>query len=126
MSRQTPLQEKHKIEFDLAPVQHARNGTITTVQCLFCVHIRREKRDGPAIKRQHTKNPAIVYDIVGNPFFNPKEDEEDDDSEPITKANAMKLFKLQEDRLYLVIIKNSLRFNLAIEHVSVGLSFRQL
>jgi hypothetical protein len=38
----------------------------------------------------------------------------------------MKLFKLQEDGLYLVIIKNSLRFNLTIEHVSVGLSFRQI
>jgi hypothetical protein len=69
--------------------------------------------------------PAIVNDIVGNLFFNPKEDEEDDDSEPITTANAMKLFKLQEDESYLVIIKNSMRFNLAIEHVSVGLSFRQ-
>jgi len=31
--------------------------------------------------------PAIVDDIVGNLFFNPKEDEEDDDSKPITKAN---------------------------------------
>jgi hypothetical protein len=69
--------------------------------------------------------PAIIDDIVGNLFFNPKEDEEDDDSEPITKANTMKLFKLQEDGSYLVIIKNSLHFNLAIEHVSVGLSFRQ-
>jgi len=63
--------------------------------------------------------PAIVDDIVGNLFFNPKEDEEDDDSKPITKANAMKLFKLQEDRSYLVIIKNLLHFNLAIEHVFV-------
>ncbi len=68
---------------------------------------------------------VIVDDIVGNLFFNPKEDEEDDDLELITKANAMKLFKLQEDGSYLVIIKNSLRFNLAIEHVSVGLSFHQ-
>jgi hypothetical protein len=68
---------------------------------------------------------AIVNDINGNLFFNPKEDEEDDDLEPITKANAMKLFKLQEDGSYLVIIKNSLRFNLAIENVSVGLSFHQ-
>jgi hypothetical protein len=154
------------------------------------VHIGREKRDGPTIKRQRMKNvqlfqfpfrpecykshmqsqhtdewvkyqtlspadklayfnkkeatrinafldkdcdsltfvisqPAIVDDIVGNLFFNPKEDEEDDDSEPITKANAMKLFKLEEDGSYLVIIKNSLRFNLAIEHVSVGFLFRQ-
>jgi hypothetical protein len=38
--------------------------------------------------------PAIVDGIVGNQFFNPKEDEEDDDSESITKANAMKLVKL--------------------------------
>jgi hypothetical protein len=38
--------------------------------------------------------PAIVDGIVGNLFFNPKEDEEDNDSESITKANAMKLFKL--------------------------------
>jgi hypothetical protein len=60
---------------------------------------------------------TIVDDIVGNLFFNPKED---DNLEPITKANAMKLFKLQEDGSYLVIIKNSLRFNLAIEHVFVG------
>ncbi len=190
MSCQTPFQEKHKLEFGLAPVQRAPDGTITTVQCLFCVHIGREKRDGPAVKRQHTKNvqlfqfpfrpecykshmqsqhtdewakyqtlspvdklayfnkkeatrinafldkdcdnltfaisqPTIVDDIVGNLFFNLKEDEEDDNSESITKANAMKLFKLQEDGSYLVIIKNSLRFNLAIEHVFVGLSFRQ-
>jgi hypothetical protein len=38
--------------------------------------------------------PAIVNDIVGNLFFNPEGDEEDDGSKPITKANAMKLFKL--------------------------------
>jgi hypothetical protein len=38
----------------------------------------------------------------------------------------MKLFKLQEDGSYLVIIKNSLHFNLVIEHVSVGLSFHQI
>jgi len=162
MSRQTPFQEKHKIEFGLTPVQREPNGTITTVECLFCVHIGREKRDGPAVKRQRTKNvqlfqfpfrpecykshmqsqhtnewakyqtlsladklayfnkkeatginafldkdcdsltfaisqPTIVDDIIGNLFFNPKEDNEDNDSEPITKANAMKLFKLQED-----------------------------
>jgi hypothetical protein len=68
--------------------------------------------------------PTIVDDVVGDLFFHPEEDEEDDASEPITKANAMKLFKLQEDGSYLVTIKNSLRFNLAIQHVSIGLSFR--
>jgi hypothetical protein len=69
--------------------------------------------------------PTIVDDVVGDLFFHPEEDEEDYASEPITKANAMKLFKPQEDGSYLVTIKNFLRFNLAIWHVSVGLSFRQ-
>jgi hypothetical protein len=59
MSRQTPFQEKHKIEFSLTPVQRALDGTITTVQCMFCVHIGREKRDGLAIKRQRTKNVQL-------------------------------------------------------------------
>ena len=66
--------------------------------------------------------PAIVDDIVWGLFINP---EEDHDSEPITKLNAMKLFKLHKVGSYLVIIKNSVRFNLAIEHVLVGISFRQ-
>jgi len=37
----------------------------------------------------------------------------------------MKLFKPQEDGSYLVTIKNFLRFDLAIQHISVGLSFQQ-
>jgi len=52
--------------------------------------------------------PTIVDDVVGDLFFHPEEDEEDDASEPIMKANAMKLFKPQEDRSYLETIKNSL------------------
>jgi hypothetical protein len=32
---------------------------ITTVQCLFCVHIRSEKHEGPDVKRQHTKNTQL-------------------------------------------------------------------
>jgi hypothetical protein len=69
--------------------------------------------------------PTIIDDVVGDLFFHPEEDEEDDASESIMKANAMKLFKSQEDRSYLVMIKNSLRFDLAIRHISIGLSFRQ-
>jgi len=69
--------------------------------------------------------PTIVDDVVGDLFFHPKEDEKDDASKPITKVNAMKLFKLQEDGSYLVTIKNSLRFNLAIRHVFIRLSFQQ-
>jgi hypothetical protein len=52
--------------------------------------------------------PTIVNDVVGDLFFHPEEDEEDDASELIMKANAMKLFKPQEDGSYLVTIKNSL------------------
>jgi hypothetical protein len=29
------------------------------VQCLFCVHIEREKHEGPSVKRQHTKNTQL-------------------------------------------------------------------
>ncbi len=38
--------------------------------------------------------PTIINDVVGDLFFHPEEDEEDDASEPIMKANALKLFKL--------------------------------
>jgi hypothetical protein len=67
--------------------------------------------------------PTIVDDVVGDLFFHSEEDEEHDVSEPIMKANPMKLFKPQEDASYLVMIKNSMRFDLAIRHVSVGLSY---
>jgi hypothetical protein len=69
--------------------------------------------------------PTIVDDVVGDLFFHPEEDEKDDAFEPVTKANAMKLFKPQEDGSYLVTIKNYVRFDLAIWHVSIGLLFRQ-
>ncbi|KAH9244818.1 hypothetical protein BASA81_017758 [Batrachochytrium salamandrivorans] len=62
--------------------------------------------------------PAIVDRVVMNLFFHPEEDKESEDTEPITKANAMKLFQLQEDGSYVVVIKNSLRFDLVIQHVS--------
>ncbi|CAK9232025.1 unnamed protein product [Sphagnum troendelagicum] len=141
MSRQTSFQDKHNVEYGLQPVERLVGSVITTMQCLFYVHIRRKKHEGPGVKRQRTKNtfldkdkdslqfviskPTIVNDVVGDLFFHSEEDEEDDASKPITKANAMKLFKLQDDESYLVTIKNSLQFDLAIRHVSVGLSFRQ-
>lgn len=51
MSQKTPFHVKHGVEFGLQPVQRSVQGTITTVQCLFCVHIGREKRDGAGVKR---------------------------------------------------------------------------
>ena len=38
----------------------------------------------------------------------------------------MKLFKVQDDGSYVVTIKNPVQFQLAVDHVSVGLSFRQI
>ncbi|KAH9244097.1 hypothetical protein BASA81_018528 [Batrachochytrium salamandrivorans] len=58
-------------------------------------------------------------------FFPSRGEQERQRTELIIKANTMKLFQLQEDGSYVVVIKNSLRFDLAIQHVSVGLSFRQ-
>jgi hypothetical protein len=67
----------------------------------------------------------IVEVLIGELFFHPAEDEEDEDSTPITKADAMQLFVKQDDGSYVVTIKNRLRFNLALDHTAVGLSFRQ-
>ncbi len=42
------------------------------------------------------------------------------------KKNAMKLFYKKDDALlYTVTIKDCLRFNLAMDYVGIGLSFRQ-
>jgi hypothetical protein len=68
----------------------------------------------------------IVEVLIGELFFHPEEDEEDEDSMPITIANAMKLFVKQDDRSYAVTIKNPLRFNLALNDTAVGLSFDRL
>lgn len=190
MSRQTPFNESHRILYGVEPIERSLYGAISVVQCQFCVHLGREKREGPVVKRQRTKNtqlfkfpfraesyknhlesqhtddwkkyqlfdeeakkkffkemdasgirsyvetdrdllrftisqPAIVDVIIGDLFFLPEQYEVGGESEAITKTNAMKLFKLQEDGSYVITIKNPLRFNLAIEHVSVGLSFRQ-
>ena len=190
MSRQTPFNESHRILYGVEPIERSLNGAISVVQCQFCVHLGREKREGPVVKRQRTKNtqlfkfpfrsesyknhlesqhtddwkkyqllaveakkkffkemdtsgirsyvetdrdllrftisqPAIVDVIIGDLFFLPEQYEVGGESEAIIKTNAMKLFKLQEDGSYVITIKNPLRFNLAIEHVSVGLSFRQ-
>jgi hypothetical protein len=190
MSRQTPFQTKHVLEYGLKIVKRSPSGSVETVPCQFCVFFGREMREGAGVKRNRTKKvqlfqfpfrpenygnhlksrhsddwakyqalsskaklsffnqrevsgihtfldkenysleftifqPAIVDSLIEDLFFNPSQDEEDDDSTPVTKANAMKLFKLQKDGIYRVTIKNPLRFQFAIDHISVGLSFRQ-
>jgi hypothetical protein len=75
----------------------------------------------------------IVDDLIGTLYFHPEDDVEDGDVAPLSKANAMKLFKLDENTdgtttaatSYSVTIKNVMRFWLAIDHTSAGLLFRQ-
>ena len=85
---------------------------------------------------------GIVETIVGNLFFRDDEQPEDnngDDSgddvdvagvtalkvvkQAKRKINAMKLFVQQEEKPqpYAVTIKNVMRFELAMEHVSIGM-----
>ncbi len=59
MSRQTLFQDKHAVEYGLQPVLRLVGGVITTVQCLLCVLIEREKHEGPSVKRQRTKNTQL-------------------------------------------------------------------
>ncbi|PTQ32361.1 hypothetical protein MARPO_0099s0002, partial [Marchantia polymorpha] len=67
-----------------------------------------------------------IVNLIEDLFFHPDDDAADGDQEPITKANAMKLFKRDEgSESRSVVIKNQLRFWLAIDHTSSGLSFRQ-
>jgi hypothetical protein len=42
------------------------------------------------------------------------------------KRNAMKLFEKNEEPHCTAMIKNMVRFELAIDHVSIGMSFRQV
>jgi hypothetical protein len=82
-------------------------------------------------------SPAIVEFIGENMFRQDDELEaakiEVDDVSPALAAetatkirrNAMKLFIVPEDRTYNVTIKNVMRFTLAVDYVSIEMSFRQ-
>ena len=71
--------------------------------------------------------------FIGTLYFHPEDDVEDGDDTPLSKANAMKLFKLDENSdgtttaatSYSVTIKNVMRLWLVIDHTSAGISFRQ-
>jgi hypothetical protein len=67
----------------------------------------------------------IVEVIIGDMFFKPELDEEDEELEPITKTNAMKLFKQQPDGSYVAKVTNPALYDLVLKHTSIGLSFRQ-
>jgi len=62
----------------------------------------------------------VVDNIIADLFFH-----EGDKRNSTSKTCAMKLFKVQDDGSYVVTIKNPVRFQLAVDHVFVGLSFCQ-
>jgi len=67
----------------------------------------------------------IVNELIGDLYFHIDDDVADGDDRPILKANVMRFFQLDEgDVTYYVTIKNPLRFWLAIDHTSSGLSFQ--
>jgi len=87
---------------------------------------------------------SIVDSIIGDLFFRDHEaiydfDSDSSDDDDVAgadarkaariskqKVNALKLFeRMEEEPHYSVTIKNVMRFNLAIDHVSIGMSFRQ-
>jgi hypothetical protein len=65
----------------------------------------------------------IVEDIVAQLFFRP-----DDDLDVLSLEKSMALFKKVPDTTtsYCITIKNVKRFELALDHTSIGLSFHQM
>jgi hypothetical protein len=69
----------------------------------------------------------IVDELIGDLYFHLDDDAVDGDDRPISKANAMRLFQLNEGgAMYSITIKNPLCFWLVIDHTSSGLSFWQI
>jgi hypothetical protein len=72
-----------------------------------------------------TITSKIVDQMIGDFYFHPDDDAIDGDGRPISKANAMKLFQLDEgSATYFMTIKNPLCLWLAIDHTSSNLSFQ--
>jgi hypothetical protein len=64
----------------------------------------------------------IVEDIIGQLFFRPN-----DDLDTLSLKKSMAFFKKVFDTMtsYCIIVKNVKQFELALDHTSIGLSFRQ-
>ena len=66
MSRHTPFQTKHELEFGLKIVKCSSLRVVETVQCQLFVHNGRETRVGPGAKRKRTNN-IKVYTLPFQP-----------------------------------------------------------
>ncbi|CAM6003781.1 unnamed protein product [Sphagnum balticum] len=96
MSRKTPFQLPHALEFGLLISGRDTKSLVTSVMCRFY--------------------------IVAQLFFRP-----DDDLDMLSLEKSMALFKKVPDTTtsYCITIRNLKRFELALDHTSIGLSFRQ-
>jgi hypothetical protein len=57
---------------------------------------------------------GIVEVIIGDMFFKPELDEDDEEMELITKTNALKLFHQQDDNSYVAKVNNVILYNLTL------------
>ncbi|CAK9238270.1 unnamed protein product [Sphagnum troendelagicum] len=96
MSRKTPFQLPHALEFGLLISGRDTKSLVTSVMCRFY--------------------------IVAQLFFRP-----DDDLDMLSLEKSMALFKKVPDTTtsYCITIRNLKRFELPLDHTSIGLSFRQ-
>jgi hypothetical protein len=69
---------------------------------------------------------GIIEVIIGDMFFKPELDEDDEEMELITNINTLKLFHQQDDGTYVAKVSNAILHNLTLQHTLVGLSFRQM
>ncbi|CAM6007485.1 unnamed protein product [Sphagnum balticum] len=179
MSRKTPLQLPHTLEFGLLITGRDTKSLVISLMCRFCACFKHAEQ--PRAKRQRTKNTKyysapfhkenyekhsssqhpvewekykkaskeekmeffetmksvsiehfirtsgdilefIVEDIVAQLFFRP-----DDDLDALSLEKSMALFKKMPDTTtsYCITVKNVKRFELTLDHTSIGLSFRQ-
>ncbi|RHZ25187.1 hypothetical protein DYB37_011061, partial [Aphanomyces astaci] len=63
----------------------------------------------------------IVEIFIGEMLFNPELDEDNEESEPIIKANALTLFHVQQDGSYVANIINPKLYELVLKDTSSSL-----
>jgi len=57
---------------------------------------------------------GIVEVIIGDMFFKPELDEDDEEMELITKTNTLKLFHQQDDGSYVTKVSNVILYNMTL------------
>ncbi|CAK9234576.1 unnamed protein product [Sphagnum troendelagicum] len=143
----TPFKKSHTLDFALEVVSTDSRGDVS-VQCLFCLYEGRQVVEvGVAGRKRKQRNDIqyftksfapfkyrshhlgqhaaswTEYQMLSNPTDAARKQLIKKKNE---KKNAIKLFcKEEEVSVYTTTIKDVVRFDLAMDFVSIGLSFRQ-